>query len=118
MTTQAVLLVDDELPILTLVGDALEDEGYAVSRARSGVEAIAKLKLGESFDLIVSDVSMPDGISGVDLAHAARALNPQAKIILVSGHPKAQLEAFPPDVAYLPKPYRLAQLLGAIEQLS
>ena len=118
MTTQAVLLVDDELPILTLVGDALEDEGYAVSRARSGADALAKLKVGECFDFIISDVSMPDGISGVDLAHAARNLNPSAKIILVSGHPKAQLEAFPPDVAYLPKPYRLAQLLSAIGQIS
>jgi CheY-like chemotaxis protein len=105
------LFVDDEAALLTLVGGALEDEGFDVQRARSGIEAVDILASGRTFDFILSDVSMPGGVSGVHLANRARALHPDARIILASGHPRAQLEPFPPDVAFLPKPYRLGQLL-------
>lgn len=115
MTKKSILLVDDEVSILDLVGESLEDEGYVVVRASSGVEALALLKRGDRFDLIVSDVSMPDGISGVDLAHAASELRSAEKIILASGRPTSELQTFPAGVAFLPKPYRLGQLLHVIQ---
>lgn len=115
MDKQRVLFVDDETALLTLVGGALEDEGFDVQKAQSGMEAVDILESGRTFDFIVSDVSMPDGVSGVELAHRARALQSQARIILASGHPKAQLESFPHDATFLPKPYRLGQLLELLE---
>jgi two-component system, cell cycle response regulator CpdR len=116
MTRQTVLFVDDEVALRALVGGALEDEDYDVTQARSGVEALGLLRRGEVFDFIVSDVSMPDGVSGVELAHHAQSLQSQARIILVSGHPRAQLDPFPPDVAFLAKPYRLGQLLELLRK--
>ena len=114
MDKQTLLFVDDEPALLALVGDALEDEGYEVVRASSGADAMALLTSGKTFDFIVSDVSMPDGVSGVDLARCARQSMPATRIVLASGHPKAQLDEFPPEVAFLPKPYRLGQILGLL----
>jgi CheY-like chemotaxis protein len=110
----ALLFVDDEAPLLTLVAGALEDEGFDVVKARSGAQALDILQSGHTFDFIVSDVSMPDGVSGVDLAQRARELQPHVRIILASGHPKAQLDGLPADAAFLAKPYRIGQLLDLL----
>ena len=83
--------------------------------AKSGADALKVLQRGEAFDFVVSDVSMPDGVSGVDLAHHVQALLPGTRVILASGHPKAQLDPFPASVAFLAKPYRLGQLLALME---
>ena len=111
MRNQAVLLVDDEFAIVELVGDELADMGYEVVTARSGAEALDHLAAGKAFDFIVSDVSMPEGVSGVDVARRARELQPGARVILSSGRLRAQLPDLPGDVQFLAKPYRLAQLL-------
>ena len=115
MSNLVVLLVDDEFDILDLVGGALEDLGYDVVTARSGSEALGQLEAGRAFDYIVTDVSMPGGVSGLDLTRRARDLQPQARLIVASGHPKAHLDDIPDDVHFLPKPYRLGQLLEMLE---
>ena len=111
MRNPAVLLVDDEFAIVELVGDELSDMGYEVVTARSGAEALDHMATGKTFDFIVSDVSMPEGVSGVDVARRARELQPQARVILSSGRTRAQLPEIPDDARFLAKPYRLAQLL-------
>ncbi|WP_262378521.1 response regulator [Luteimonas viscosa] len=115
MRNQAVLLVDDESAIVELVGGELEDLGYHVVTARNGVEALDHLATDRVFDVIVSDVSMPDGVSGVDVARRARELQPQARVILSSGRPRAQLPDIPEATDFLPKPYRLSQLLQLLK---
>lgn len=114
MDKRTVLFVDDERALLTLVGGALEDEGFEVMIARSGADALGILAGDVAFDFIISDVVMPDGVSGVELARRAKELQPQARIVLASGHPKAQLDVFPTEVAFLAKPYRLGQLLDLL----
>lgn len=115
MRNRAVLLVDDEFAIVELVGDELSDLGYDVVTARTGAEAIAQLSGGKAFDFVVSDVSMPEGVSGVDVARRARELQPGARVILSSGRTRAQLPDLPDDADFLAKPYRLAQLLQLLE---
>ncbi len=105
-----VLLVDDELNIRNLIGDALVDEGYKVSLAADAAEAIALLQ-SSTFDVVVSDVSMPGSMSGIDLAGHIGKEYPQSGVILVSGHALAQLPEIPAETTFLPKPYRLSQLL-------
>ena len=70
---------------------------------------------GEHFDFIFSDVSMPNGVSGIDLAAHSARLQPEARVILASGYARAQLPPLPDNVTFLPKPYRLPQLLGVLE---
>jgi CheY-like chemotaxis protein len=97
----SVLIVEDEISLRELVADALVDFGHEATLAENGVVAMEKLK-ARKFDFVVSDVSMPEGVSGIELAQ---------QVILVSGHARAQLPPLPANVAFLPKPYRIHQLL-------
>lgn len=115
MNDRQVLLVEDEAPLLEMIGDALACEGYRVTAARTGAEGIALLGGDARFDCIVSDVMMPEGVSGIELAQQAAELQPQARVVLVSGLSKAQLPPLPEGIVFLPKPYRLRQLLEVLE---
>ncbi len=57
-----------------------------MTHARDGREALALLRSGKPFDLLLSDVVMPGGLGGIDLARAARRLRPKLKILLTSGY--------------------------------
>ena len=111
-----VLFIEDETALRELVAEAIADLGYEVTALDNGKRGMAELESCTRYDLIVSDVMMPGGISGIQLAERASTLQPQASVLLVSGLPKAQLPPIPADVAFLQKPYRLAQLLQALSQ--
>ncbi|HEY0334836.1 MAG TPA: response regulator [Stenotrophomonas sp.] len=109
-----VLMVEDNESLRELMRDALPDFGYQVVTADDGRQALALLESGAHFDVIFSDVSMPNGLSGIDLAsHSARLL-PGAQVILSSGYARAQLPPLPENVTFLPKPYRLPQLIDML----
>jgi len=78
-----VLLVDDDPDCLMVTEEVLENEGVAVTAARSGAEAVAKI--GEQpYDVLLCDVGMP-GMSGWEVAHAARMRQPGLAIYMVTG---------------------------------
>ena len=106
-----VLLVEDEPALLMLVGDALEDLGYEVTAVDSGRRALDALAGEQGFDYVVSDISMPEGVSGLDIAAHAIDAEPHARVILASGLSRAQLPPLPERAHFLPKPYRISQLL-------
>ncbi len=110
-----VLLVEDNESLRELMRDALPDFGYRVVTVVDGREALALLESEERFDFVFSDVSMPNGVSGIDLAEHSARLQPDARVILSSGYARAQLPPLPENVSFLPKPYRLPQLLGMLE---
>lgn len=114
MPNPKVLLVDDEFTIVEVVSDELADRGFEVVTARTGIEALDHMASDKAFDFIVSDISMP-GISGVEVAHRARELQPQARVILSSGCAREQLPGLPDGTEFLAKPYRLVQLLEMLE---
>ncbi len=116
MTGKRVLMVEDQAELLALISDALASSGHEVHTAEHGPAALELLRGDVQFDVIVSDVSMPEGISGIELAEYARELQPQARMVLVSGYVKAQLPGLPEGVGFLPKPYRLAQLLQLLRE--
>lgn len=111
-----VLLVEDERALLMLVGDALEDLEFEVTAVRDGREAMEALEGGGRFDYVVSDISMPEGVSGLDIAARAIDADPDARVILVSGLSRAQLPPLPEGAHFLPKPYRISQLLALLGQ--
>jgi len=112
----SLLFVEDDPALRDLIGDALRELDFDVTLAGDGHEAIASLKT-RSFDFIFSDIAMPHGLSGIDMAMDAAVLQPEARIILASGFAKAQLPPLPSGVAFLPKPYRVAQLLRLMREL-
>jgi CheY-like chemotaxis protein len=106
------LVVDDQSDVLEMAVALFDSMGYEVRSARSGEDALAILQREPDIGVLLSDVVMP-GMNGVELAHQAALLAPQAKIILASGYPAAALDEGPAleNVEFISKPYTLAQLL-------
>jgi CheY-like chemotaxis protein len=115
MADVRVLLVEDEDDLRLLIGEALRMMGYRVVTAADGPEAIAAMER-EAFDAVVSDVSMPNGMSGIELSDHVARLQPHARVILASGFARAQLPALPGNAIFLPKPYRIPQLLALLPE--
>lgn len=116
MPQTRLLFVEDEDDLRFLIFEALSDMGYEVTMACNGREAIEKLQGDTTFDHVITDVSMPKGVTGLEVAAEAARLQPQAKIVLVSGYQRSQLPPMPEGARFLPKPYRLHQLLGVLER--
>jgi signal transduction histidine kinase len=114
-TSLRVLMVDDDALIAMSSVDMLEDLGHVVTEANSGAAALALLKAGNVFDLMITDYSMP-GMNGAELGRAARNLMPDLPILVASGY--AEL---PPgagiDLPRLGKPYTQSDLAAEISKL-
>ncbi|MGO7213324.1 response regulator [Rhizobium ruizarguesonis] len=106
-----ILLVDDDALIAMSSVDMLEDLGHEVVEANSGSQAL-ELISGQHFDLVITDYSMP-GMTGAQLAQAARNIHPALPIVLATGY--ADLPAGTDiDLPRLGKPYNQAQLAKEI----
>lgn len=114
--TESVLAVDDNPAIRSLVAEQMTSLGYRVTEASSAEEALAVLEGCDGrFDLLLSDIVMPGGRSGVDLAKIARVRWPELKVLLVSGFAgsadtEEEASAFP----LLQKPFRKAELARSV----
>jgi len=106
-----VLMVEDQDDLRDLIGVALQDLGIAVDTTADGREALAMLQGDRQYDVVFSDVSMPNGVSGIELSEHVSRTQPNARMILSSGYARSQLPALPEHVEFLPKPYRLRQLV-------
>ena len=83
---ETILVVDDEEALLTLTQQSLQALGYRVLTASSGRQAMERLAEESSIDLLFSDVVMPGGMTGYDLAEHATNARPQLKVLLTSGY--------------------------------
>ena len=111
-----ILLVDDDVLIAMSSADMLTDLGHDVVETHSAKEALKLIDGGETFDLLITDYSMP-GMTGMELAKAARDRVPGLPILLASGY--ADLPSgVEIDVARLGKPYSQDQLALMIEKIS
>ena len=111
----AVLVVDDDEHVRRVSTEMLLGLGYRVSAAADGHEALALLQR-ERFDLLFSDVVMPRGLSGIEVARQARLLCPGLKVLLTSGYPLAE-KPNPEQYRLLPKPFRSRDLATAVGEL-
>ncbi|UUF03172.1 response regulator [Xanthomonas hortorum] len=109
-----LLMVEDQEELRELIGEALRDAGITVDTADDGHSALRMLRESGPYDVVFSDIRMPNGMSGIELSEQVTQLLPQARIILASGFAKAQLPPLPPQVDFLPKPYRLRQLIDML----
>ncbi|HTE39944.1 MAG TPA: response regulator [Steroidobacteraceae bacterium] len=113
----SILFVEDESLLREMVTEALRDFGYSVQDASDGPEALQFIAGPTHFDALISDVSMPKGVSGIDLARRAKEVRPEIHLVLASGYAKSQLPDIPEDVILLPKPYRIGQLFALLSDL-
>jgi CheY-like chemotaxis protein len=110
---EAILLVDDNVEMRTVVRRHLASLGYQVSEAASGPAALAILRNDDNFDLLFTDVVMPGGMTGYQLAAVAQKLHPRLRVLFTTGYARA-LPGSDPVVAHpgamLRKPYRKQEL--------
>jgi signal transduction histidine kinase/CheY-like chemotaxis protein len=112
----SVLLVEDDEEVAALVTDMLEELGYEVTRTASAAAALGALSNGRAIDLVFSDIMMPGGMNGVELAREVRHRRRGLPILLTSGHAEAaRVSAAAEGVRILAKPYRLEELASALE---
>ena len=83
---QTVLLVEDEVAIRELVGEILGEAGYRVLTAANGPAGIALLRSDERIDLLVTDVGLPGGLNGRQVADAGRSVRPDLRVLFVTGY--------------------------------
>jgi CheY-like chemotaxis protein len=118
-----VLVVEDEPQILRIVCWQLRSFGYAVTEARSATEALQFLsEEGSGFDLLFTDVVLPEELNGIALARWARgACGSSLKVLLTSGYLLEEIvRQFGPldeGMPLLPKPYTLDTLAAALRSL-
>jgi len=110
-----ILLVDDDPLIATSTCDMLEDLGHTVIETNSGPSALEVLRGHQAIDLMVTDYAMA-GMTGVELAKAAKSLRPSLPILLATGYADLT-EGSGADLPRLAKPYHQAQLRQEIERL-
>jgi len=107
-----VLIVEDEPLIRLTMAAAAEDAGYRVLEACNALEAVGVISRS-SIDALITDVDMPGGLTGLDLAELVSAVT-SATIVVVSGRPLPQSYHLPNRAIYLPKPYDLDEVLSKV----
>ena len=117
---ETILVVEDNPDVRRLVLRQLTELGYRVVEAANGLEALSILEGGPAIDLLFTDVVMPGGMTGRQLAEAARSRRPKLKTLFTSGYTEdsiLRLGKLDPGVRLLSKPYRKHELAARIRDV-
>jgi CheY-like chemotaxis protein len=118
--SEKVLVVEDDPQVLEFVASQLRSLGYKVTTAPTGREALSLLEKNTNYDLVMTDVVLPSGMSGTELASRIEKFNPRPKILLTSGYSEEvfQQHGRPANgVPLLKKPYKRADLAHALRNV-
>jgi len=113
---KTILVVEDQADVRDVIETSLHNLGYRVLTASDGVAARHVLESNQPIDLLLSDVVMPRGVSGLDLAEEARRRRQRLKVVLVSGYLRDNQGRVPAasGMTFLEKPFREAELADAV----
>jgi CheY-like chemotaxis protein len=111
MRDERVLIVEDDPLVMDSARELFQAMGYSTLQANDGTAALRILQRDGQVDVLFSDVMMPNGMTGLELAREVRQRYPGIKIILASGFPQPAMQAQGlEEFAFVGKPYRLADL--------
>jgi|TARA_Y100000031_G_C8062203_1_gene311157 CheY-like chemotaxis protein len=116
---ETILLVEDDMVVRISLADSLQHLGYTVVVAKDGPAALAALE-SQPVDLVVTDIVMPGGISGLELAERVAATRPGLGFIFMSGHADALGGAtvkLTKDDLLLSKPFSQGDIAQAIRRV-
>ncbi len=118
---EGILLVEDEHELRSLVRCALESCGYRVHEARSGPDALRVwAECRDQVDLLLTDMVMPEGVTGIELAERLRSEKPSLKVICSSGYSAELVQSgmgLPAKVRFLQKPFHSRQLSMTVREV-
>lgn len=117
---ETVLVVDDEPTVRMLVTEVLQDLGYTAIEAADGSAGLQVLRSNARIDLLVTDVGLPGGMNGRQVADAGREIRPGLKVLFITGYAEnAALSHghLDPGMRVLTKPFAMEALAGRIKEL-
>jgi two-component system, response regulator PdtaR len=105
-TPVSVLVVEDEVLISNLVADALSASGFLVHEVTNADEALEYIDSGAAIDVLFTDINLPGGMNGAELATRARQMRPEMPIVYASGRYKlSEIAPLVPRSLFMAKPY-------------
>ena len=113
-----ILLVDDELEILTLFSKVLAKKGYAVSTASNGLEALGKLER-DQYSIVITDLKMPE-MDGMELLKRVKRNYPEVEVLVLTGFGtiESAVEAMKKGAfSYFTKPYNIDEVLIELKKI-
>ena len=117
---ETILIVEDELPIRKMLQTFLSKLGYRILEAGTGNEALQVWeKSAHEIDMLMTDVIMPDGMNGVELAKRLSESNPALKVIYSSGYSADLMRSrnvVQEGLNFIPKPYSLSNLANTVRR--
>lgn len=118
---ETILFVEDNPPLRSVTGMMLEHLGYRVLKAGDAKEALAILEKDEGIDVLFTDIDMPGGMNGIELAEKAKSIYPDLTILIASGYDdwdgSAEATATVQDFPFLSKPYTAQEADATIKKL-
>ncbi|WP_253717945.1 PAS domain-containing sensor histidine kinase [Sphingomonas sp. AP4-R1] len=117
---ETVLVVDDEPAVRMLVTDVLEELGYTAIEAADGAAGLRVLESNARVDLLVSDVGLPGGMNGRQMADAARVHRPDLKVLFITGYAENAAVGnglLAPGMHVMTKPFAMEALATRIRKL-
>ncbi|WP_233247623.1 ATP-binding protein [Caulobacter endophyticus] len=117
---ETVLVVDDEPTVRMLIVDALQELGYACAEAADGPAGLRLLQSNARFDLLITDVGLPGGLNGRQVADAARAMRPELKVMFITGYAENAVlnhGHIQPGMEVLTKPFAVSDLAGRVDRM-
>jgi CheY-like chemotaxis protein len=116
-----LLLVEDKLAVRKAIAEPLRNLGYTVVEASNGPEAVVLWeRSGKTYNLLFTDMVMPGGVSGLDLARRLRAEDRNLPVIIASGYSQelsSEIEPLGGRVCFLAKPFSVEDLADTVSRL-
>jgi PAS domain S-box-containing protein len=119
-TGETVLIVDDEPSVRMVVIDVLESLGYAAIEAGDGPSALRVLQSDARIDLLITDVGLPGGMNGRQMADAARQRRPDLRVLFITGYAEGAAigeGSLGPGMHLLTKPFAMQSLASRIKSI-
>jgi two-component system NtrC family sensor kinase len=117
---ECILLVEDDDDVIQYVAEALADFGYRVEQARTAAEALALLEKNPDIALLLTDVVLPGGMNGRELANEAHKKRPKLPVLFATGYTRNAIihhGRLDPDVELLVKPFTTEALARKVRQV-
>jgi signal transduction histidine kinase len=117
---EVVMVIDDEPTIRMLIAEVLADAGYSAIEASDGPAGLRVLQSSAKVDLLITDVGLPGGMNGRQVADAARTLRPDLKVLFITGYAEnavvgnGQLEK---GMHVIAKPFEMERLAWKIREM-
>ncbi len=113
-----ILLAEDDDAMRTYLVRALERSGYAVVAVDRGTAALPLIESGGNFDLLLTDIVMPE-MDGIELAQKAAVIAPQMRVMFITGFSAVSLRAGQalPQAKVLSKPFHLRDLVMEVDRM-